>query len=223
MAASPEGNLVVISGPSGVGKSTIIDAVMQHTPAVFSVSATTRSPRAGEVEGIDYHFVDRDSFLEAIDDGQVLEWAEYGGNLYGTLRSEVDAAIAQGATVILDIENDGARQVREAFDGAVLIFIMPPSIAELEQRLAARGDTSPADMAKRLSVASQQIAEAPGLYDYVVENRTLGAAIGQVLDILDALALQRASAMSPTTLATYEEKPDHDGRTANRSPCREDG
>ena len=177
--------MIVISGPSGVGKSSIIDAVLDATASVFSVSATTRQPRRGEVEGIDYHFIDRQEFLDAIASNQVLEWAEYGGNLYGTLRKQVETEIADGSNVILDIENDGAKQVRQAFPDAMLIFITPPDLEELEKRLRGRGDTAEDDVEKRLAVAAIQIEEAPRVYDFVVENRGLNVAITQILDILD--------------------------------------
>jgi guanylate kinase len=184
LSASPKGNLIVISGPSGVGKSSVIDAVLDGTRSEFSVSATTRQPRRSESEGVDYHFITREEFLDAIASGRVLEWAEYGGNLYGTLRAPVEAAIRRGDSVILDIENDGAKQVRQAFPRAVLIFITPPDLEELEKRLRGRGDTPDADVEKRLAVASQQIAEAPDVYDHIVENQGLDAAITQILDIL---------------------------------------
>ena len=184
MSASPKGLLIVISGPSGVGKSSIVEAVLATTASVFSVSATTRPPRQGETDGVDYHFVSRQEFLDAIAARQVLEWAEYGGNFYGTPKAQVEAAIDAGSNVILDIENDGAKQVKRAFPDALLIFITPPDLEELEKRLRGRGDTAEADVQKRLAVASLQIAEAPAMYDFVVENRGLDAAIRQVLDIL---------------------------------------
>ncbi|MCB1246702.1 MAG: guanylate kinase, partial [Acidimicrobiia bacterium] len=146
LPASPEGRLVVVSGPSGVGKSTIVAAVMKELGAEFSVSATTRRPRPHEVDGVDYHFVDRTTFEEMRAQGDILEWAEYGGNLYGTPLSSVRPIVERGVDVILDIENEGARQIRAAYDGAVLIFILPPSLTELERRLRGRGDTSTEDM-----------------------------------------------------------------------------
>jgi guanylate kinase len=184
LSGSHKGRLIVISGPSGVGKSSIIDAVLHRTSSVFSVSATTRQPRKGEADGVDYHFLTRQEFLDAIAERQILEWTEYGGNLYGTLREQVEVETAAGSHVILDIENDGAKQVREAFPDAVLLFITPPNLDELEKRLIGRGDTSDADVQKRLAVASRQIEEAPAVYDFVVENRRLDAAIDQILDIL---------------------------------------
>ena len=186
MSASRRGALVVISGPSGVGKSSIIEGVADLTNALFSVSATTRAPRRGETEGVDYRFVDRERFLDAISRGIVLEWAEYGGNLYGTLREPVVAALEAGTNVILDIENEGAKQIRRTFPDAVLIFIAPPDLDELAKRLKGRGDTHQRDIERRLSVAELQIAEASEVYDNIVVNRGLDAAIAQVLGILTA-------------------------------------
>ena len=188
MSASPSGHLVVISGPSGVGKSSILAAALDATPSQFSTSATTRAPRPGEVDGRDYHFIDRREFEARIDSGDVLEWAEYGGNLYGTLRREVIPVLTAGRNVLLDIENEGAKQIRDSYPEAVLIFIRPPAIAELERRLRGRGDTSDRDIERRLAVADEQMREAPELYDHIVLNDDLDAAIGRVLDILASLA-----------------------------------
>ena len=155
---------------------------------MFSTSATTRPSRVNEQDGREYHFMGRDEFERLIGAGDVLEWAEYGGHLYGTLRSEVVPLLAAGANVVLDIENEGAKQIRASFPNAVMIFIRPPSIDELERRLNARGDTSPTDIARRVSVAVTQIEEAPGLYDHIVLNDDLDTAIGRVLDILSSLS-----------------------------------
>lgn len=174
----------MISGPSGVGKSSIIDAVLERTPSVFSVSCTTRAPRPGEVEGVDYHFVTRSEFESRLSSGEILESTEYGGNLYGTLREVVESVLTTGQNVILDIENEGARQVRATYADAVLIFIAPPNLTTLARRLEGRGDTMEHDMAMRLAVAAEQMAEAPELYDHIVENRKLSETIDQVLDIL---------------------------------------
>jgi guanylate kinase len=183
---SPSGKLIVISGPSGVGKTTIVESVLAETPSSFSVSATTRAPRTGELDGVDYFYVDRRVFEEKVEHGEILEWAEYGGNLYGTLRSSVLPILESGRNVILDIENEGAKQIRASFPQAVLIFIAPPSVASLVERLARRGDTSSSDIALRLAAATRQIAEAPDVYDFVVENADLERAISDVLNILGA-------------------------------------
>ena len=184
MPTSPRGRLIVLSGPSGVGKTSIVDAVMARTDARFSVSATTREPRPGEVEGVDYHFVTRSEFESRRDRGDILEWAEYGGNLYGTPRTSVLPLLDSGHDVLLDIENEGAKQIRRAYPEAVMIFIAPPSLEELARGLIARGDTSERDVTKRLGVAESQIAEASDLYDHVVVNDDLVDAITSVLDIL---------------------------------------
>lgn len=134
---------------------------------------------------MDYHFVTEEVFRQAIEDGRVLEWAEYGGHLYGTMRDEVVPVLERGVNVILDIENEGAKQVRRAYPDALLVFISPPSLDELARRLHGRGDTSPADIERRLSVAAGQIAEAPYVYDEIVENDELDEAITRVLDILN--------------------------------------
>ncbi len=186
MNTSPSGKLIVISGPSGVGKTTIVESVLDATPSSFSVSATTRAPRTGELDGVDYYYVDRAAFEKMVENGEILEWAEYGGNLYGTLRSSVLPILESGRNVILDIENEGAKQIRTSFPQAVLIFIAPPSIVSLAERLAGRGDTSSMDIALRLAAATQQIAEAPVVYDFIVENADLEQAISDVLDILGA-------------------------------------
>ncbi len=141
----------------------------------------------------------RDEFERLIRAGDVLEWAEYGGHLYGTLRSEVLPLLAGGANVVLDIENEGAKQIRTSFPTAVMIFIRPPSIDELERRLNARGDTSPSDIARRVSVAVTQIEEAPGLYDHIVLNDDLDTAIGRVLDILSSLSAEPSRLDPPPT------------------------
>ena len=189
----------MISGPSGAGKSTILDAVLERTGARFSVSATTRPPRHHEQDGREYHFLSRSEFESLIAAGDVLEWAEYGGHLYGTLRREVQPLLDAGIDVLLDIENEGAKQIRAASADAVLIFIRPPSVAELERRLRARGDTSERDIERRLAVAEEQIREAPGLYDHIVLNDDIATAIGRILDILSTLGGPPAHAPTPTT------------------------
>jgi guanylate kinase len=177
-----------VSGPSGVGKSSVIDAVLEQSGASFSVSATTRASRPGEVDGEDYQFVDQDTFTELVRSGGMLEWAEYGGYRYGTPRARVLDMLDQGIHVVLDIENDGAHQVKQAFPSAVLVFLMPPSRQELERRLRNRGDTSGHDIERRLAVADEQIFDAREHYDHLVVNDELETAIYQVVSILQAPA-----------------------------------
>jgi guanylate kinase len=175
---------MVVSGPSGVGKSSVIDSVIERTGSRFSVSVTTRQMRDGEIDGEDYHFVGEARFEELVTGGEFLEWAEYGGNRYGTLRTEVLACLDRGQHVILDIENDGAHQVKTTFPAAVLVFIVPPSLGELERRLRSRGDTSEADIARRLAVVEEQIRDAESFYDHLVVNSQLDNAISRVVLIL---------------------------------------
>lgn len=180
------GTLLVISGPSGVGKSSVVHALTERMPFHFSVSWTTRDRRPGERDGIDYVFVDRLRFEERIGAGGFLEWAEYSGYLYGTPRDAVLAHLDRGDDVLLDIENDGAGQVKEAYPEAVLIFILPPSLGVLEQRLRNRGDTPEADIAKRLGVAADQISEAERRFDYLVINDDVADVADEIVSILTA-------------------------------------
>lgn len=175
-----------MSGPSGVGKSSVVEGLLDETGAAFSVSATTRPPRPGEVDGEDYHFVTPEEFDRLIDDGELMEWAEYGGHRYGTPRAPVFERLDRGENVVLDIENSGAHQVKAAVPDAVLVFIVPPSIEELERRLRSRGDTSDDAVRKRLSVAESQIEDASASFDHLVVNDVLETAISQVIPILTA-------------------------------------
>jgi guanylate kinase len=184
----PEGALLVVSGPSGVGKSSVIDAVLDRAGAEFSVSATTRSPRAGEINGEDYWFTDQQRFTEMVASGGMLEWAEYGGHRYGTPRAPVVETLQSGTHIILDIENDGAHQVKAAYPSAILVFLMPPSRSELEHRLRSRGDTTDHDIERRLAVADEQILDARERYDHLVVNDNLESAISQVVSILEGPA-----------------------------------
>lgn len=160
----------VISGPSGAGKRTIIKRVLASLGDIeASVSATTRASRPGEVDGVDYHFMTRDAFERAVAEGMFLEWVEYGGNLYGTLRSEVEHKLAAGYDVILEIELKGARAVRGAVPEAELIFIAPPSLAELDERLRGRATESDEAIATRLRIAQEEVAAAQE-FDHVVVN-----------------------------------------------------
>lgn len=180
------GLLIVVSGPSGVGKSTVIGALSDRRPMAFSVSATTRSPRPTEVDGQHYHFVDRARFEDMIAAGDLLEWAEYAGNLYGTPKAPVVANLDAGRDVLLDIENEGARQVKENLPEAILLFILPPSRDELERRLRSRADTSEEAIAKRLSVADAQVAEARREWDWLVTNDDVTSVMEQIDRILAA-------------------------------------
>ncbi len=184
--AGTRGTLLVVSGPSGVGKSSVVAALAQRMPFHFSVSWTTRNRRPGEVDGVDYVFVSRGAFEEGIAAGNFLEWAEYSGHLYGTPRAAVLAHLDKGEHVLLDIENDGAGQVKRSYPQARLVFILPPSRDELERRLRSRGDTSDTDIARRLAVADTQIAEAEQNFDHLVVNRDIDTVADEIVSILAA-------------------------------------
>lgn len=169
------GAAFVVSGPSGVGKTTLVRQALRDIPGLrLSVSCTTRAPRPGEVDGRDYHFVTEDAFRAGLAAGRFLEHAEVYGNLYGTPRKELDP-LADGTSVLLDVDVRGAAQVRAAGVAAVHVFLLPPSLAALEARLRARSTDDDATIARRMSQAAEQLAEAPR-YDYVVVNDDLPTA-----------------------------------------------
>jgi guanylate kinase len=175
----------VISGPSGAGKGTVIALVRQRLDhVVTSVSATTRAPRPGEVDGREYHFRDEAEFRGAVASGDFLEWVEYSGNLYGTLRSEVEARLREGDDVILEIELIGARAVRRTMPEAISVFIAPPSMAELAERLRGRGTETAAAIARRLDRAETEVAAAEE-FDHVVVNDEAGRAADEVAAIIE--------------------------------------
>ena len=178
-----KGKIIVISGASGVGKSTILENVMKtRRDLVFSVSATTRPARPGEVDGVNYHFISRESFLDMVRKGDFLEFDEHHDNLYGTLFSAVKDATEKGH-VVLDIEPNGAMNVRRRYPDAILIFIMPPSWEELEDRLRSRGDTSEEQIQTRLTRARWEIDQADK-YDYQVVNDKVETCVAEVLKII---------------------------------------
>lgn len=175
------GLLVVLAGPSGVGKGTVRRRVFEELPdASLSVSATTRQPRPGEVSGSDYHFVDRDDFEERIDGGELLEWAEYVGNLYGTPLREVEEQIAAGHVVFLDIEVQGALQVKQRVPEALMIFLEPPDTDELERRLRGRGTEDEAAVSRRLKTAREELAQRDR-FDRVIVNDDVERCAQEVL------------------------------------------
>ena len=177
MLVDKPGKLIVITGPSGVGKGTLVSMLLQrHSQLKLSVSATTRQPRPGEVEGVNYFFLSRKDFETAIEARELLEWAEYAGNYYGTPKAQVVEQIEAGTYVILEIELEGARSVAKIFPEAKRIFILPPSIEELEQRIRNRGTNTEASIAQRLEIAKKEIA-ASSEFDIQIVNDDLEKAI----------------------------------------------
>lgn len=179
----------VITGPSGVGKGSLISLLRHRIPELeLSTSATTRGPRPGEKDGVDYHFLEPASFQEQVEAGDFLEHAAYSGNHYGTLRSEVEGRVEAGHPVVLEIEVQGARQVAESMPEAVQIFISPPELATLRRRLEGRGTDSPEAIERRLEVAEAELA-ARDEFDHVVVNDELEHA----LDELEAIVRGKLS------------------------------
>jgi guanylate kinase len=183
----------VITGPSGVGKGTLISELLQWIPNLeLSVSATTRPPREGEVSGRDYHFLTPEEFRRRIDAGELLEYATYSGNLYGTLRKEVEDRLATGESVVLEIEVQGARQVRAAMPESVQVFVAPPEPAALWRRLQARGKDTPEAIEARLAVAAQELA-AQDEFPYRVVNDEIQRAADELEQIVRSeLSLESA-------------------------------
>lgn len=180
--------LLVLSAPSGGGKTTIAKNLLQARDDLgYSVSATTRPRREGERDGVDYHFLTRDEFLRRIEAGEFLEWATYAGNMYGTLRAEIDRIFARGRTAVLDVEIEGARQIRASFPNSLHLFVLPPSADVLVSRLAGRNTESPDVVRERIARAADELA-AVAEYDYAIFNEDLVQAVAQVAAILDAEA-----------------------------------
>jgi len=173
------GRIVLISGPSGCGKSTIIQRLISDERVEFSVSATTRAKREGEVEGVDYHFLSKEEFRAKVEGGAFIEYAEVYGNLYGTLRAPMESAIAEGRIFLIEIDVQGALQLRALDEPGVYVFIAPPSFDELKRRLIGRGTESPEVLERRLKKAEDEYLERVK-YDHVVINDDLDRAVGEV-------------------------------------------
>jgi guanylate kinase len=184
------GRLIVITGPSGVGKGTLIRRLLQEVPGLeLSVSATTRPPRPGERDGVDYHFMSAEDFDRLAGDGELLEHATYSGHSYGTPRAEVEPRLERGTSVVLEIEVQGARQVREAMPEAIQVFIAPPSPDALRERLVARATDRPEEIERRLAAAREELAARPE-FGHVIENDDLDRAAEELVRLVREVTAQ---------------------------------
>jgi len=182
------GRLTVLTGPSGVGKGTLVKLLLARHPQIWlSVSATTRDPRPGEQEGSSYFFLSRQAFERRVAEGGLLEWAEFAGNLYGTPRQPVEQRLGQGRPVLLEIELEGARQVRRSFPEAFQVFLEPPSFAELERRIRGRGSDSDEAIQRRLERARVELAAAPE-FDARLVNGDLAEALAELERLMALVA-----------------------------------
>lgn len=176
----PSGRLIVFTGPSGVGKGTLLRSLLQHHPELsLTISVTTRSPRPGEINGKHYYFVSHSQFEQMVGNSELLEWAEFAGNYYGTPRLPVEEQISQGKWVLLEIELEGARQIRSKFPLALSIFILPPSLTELEQRIRGRSQDSEEAIARRLRRAQAEI-NAASEFDIQIINDNFETALNAI-------------------------------------------
>ena len=204
-----KGLLIVVSGPAGSGKGTVNAHLLATGEYVYSVSATTRAPREGEVDGINYHYISREEFEDRLAHDGMLEHTEYCGNYYGTPRKEAEEVLASGKNLILEIEVDGAMQIKQKFPDAVLIMLLPPSYAEQEKRLRGRATESEEKILARLAQAKVEIEYLPQ-YDYVVYNED-GAAQACAEQIHAILyAEQFATSRHPDAVSAYLRHPDSD-------------
>ncbi len=198
MSSEPAGQLFIVSAPSGTGKTTLVERLVQVVPDLaLSRSFTSRPPRAGECDGVDYNFITRVHFDQMVEAGEFLEWADVFGNCYGTSASETDRVLAAGHDVVLVIDVQGARQVREKRAGTIGIFVLPPTFAVLEERLRGRSKDTEAQIRRRLQVARQEVG-AVSDYDYVVVNDNLESAVARLTAIVEA-ERARLRRMEPTT------------------------
>ncbi len=187
--ARPAARLTVLSGPSGVGKDSVIELIRARSPWVWlSVSVTTRPKRDYEVDGVHYYFVDRPEFDRLARDGQLLEWAEFAGNLYGTPRAPVEERLREEVPALLKIDLQGARQVRKAMPEALLVFLAPPSVEELHRRLVGRGTEDPETIRLRLEHADEELS-AESEFDVTVVNDSVERAADELLGLLGCLPL----------------------------------
>jgi len=178
-----KGKFIVISGPSGVGKGTICNRLLSELNAWYSVSTTTRSPREGEVDGVNYYFITKEEFLKKIDAGEFLEYNYYNDNYYGTSKKIVMEKMEEGVNVFSEIDVNGAHNIKKIFPDALLIYIAPPSMEELKKRLIARGTDPIERINQRLAIAEEEMKQV-GFYDYVVVNDEIDKATNEVREII---------------------------------------
>ena len=184
------GHLYIVAAPSGAGKTTLVRMLLENDPAIrVSISCTTRAPRPGEEDGREYHFVDVPGFVERVSRGEFLEWAEVHGNYYGTSKSWIEAEMTAGRDVLLEIDWQGAQQVRKAFPEAIGVFILPPSLVTLKERLSGRGTDSAEVIARRIAAARDEMRHVDE-FDYVIINDHLQQALGNLLSVVSASRLQ---------------------------------
>lgn len=187
------GHLYILSAPSGAGKTTLVRLLLEKDQDIrLSISTTSRSPRTGEADGREYHFVDASSFQERIASGEFLEWAEVHGNYYGTSKRWIEAEMASGRDVLLEIDWQGAQQVRQRFPKAIGVFILPPSMEELERRLSGRGTDSAETVARRIAAARDEMRHV-GEFDYVIINDSLQQALNELRLVVSASRLDTNS------------------------------
>lgn len=182
-----EGLLIVVSGPSGAGKGTICKRLLEKNPNLgYSISATTRAPRTGEVNGVNYWFLSQDEFKQMIAEDGLLEWAEVYGNYYGTPAQKVRESLAEGKNIVLEIDTQGAALVREKFPDGVYIYILPPSLEELKKRIIGRGTDSAESIERRLSCAREEMSCVSEQYHYLVLNDEVELAVDRIEAIIEA-------------------------------------
>ncbi|WP_267383364.1 guanylate kinase [Cyanobacterium sp. uoEpiScrs1] len=185
----PSGQLIVLTGPSGVGKGTLVRSLLaRHNDLYLSISATTRSPRRGEIDGKDYYFVTRSQFKKMIDQGELLEWAEYANNCYGTPRFDIEKKLNSGIKVLLEIDVVGARNIKQTFPDALRIFVLPPSLEELERRLRGRDKDSQEAITCRLEQAKKELI-ASREFNHIIVNDNLSQSLQKFENIIFAIEL----------------------------------